>query len=466
MTDRTAMDIQIFNTLSRKKEVFKPLIAGKVGMYNCGPTVYDYAHIGNLRAYVFSDTLRRAFEYNGFAVNQVMNITDVGHLVSDADEGEDKMTKALKREGKPLTLEAMHEVATFYYERFVDDLKSLNIELPQKFPRASEHIQDDIDLIGILEKKGFAYKTSDGIYFETGKFPAYGRLNGHTKKSADTESRIGINPEKRDQADFTLWKFDPKLGWDSPWDKGFPGWHIECSAMSRKYLGQPFDIHTGGIDHIPVHHTNEIAQSEAAYDKPLADYWMHGAFITVNDGKMAKSTGCFVTLKALLDESISPLAYRYWLLTAHYRSPVNFTYDAVRAAQNALIRLLATIGGYPDTGRVLEAYKERFLGFVNDDIDMPGAVALAWELIKDPGVSDADKRATLLDFDRVFGLKLADAPRVIDEPIPAEIQALADAREEARKEKDWKKADALRGEIEARGYDLKDTPEGVRITSK
>jgi cysteinyl-tRNA synthetase len=436
-------------------------------MYNCGPTVHDYAHIGNLRSYVFADSLRRMFEYNGYEVAQVVNITDVGHLVSDADEGEDKMTKALKREGKPLSLEAMREVATFYYERFVEDLKALNVELPKAFPRASDHIKEDIELIGALEKKGFVYKASDGIYFDTRRFPAYGKLGGRADKTAGTGSRIGANPEKRDPADFALWKFNPKLGWPSPWGQGFPGWHIECSAISAKYLGQPFDIHTGGIDHIPVHHTNEIAQSEAAYGKPLAHYWLHNEFLTVGgDGKMAKSAGNFITLKTLADESISPLAYRYWLLSAHYRSPVRFTYDAVRAAQNALIRLLAAVGSYPDGGKAVPAYKERFLAFVNDDLDMPEAVALAWELVKDPKVNDADKRATLLDFDRVFGLKLDSAPRVEEETVPEEIKALSDAREGARKAKDWKKADAIRVEIEARGFEVSDTPEGARVRPK
>lgn len=460
------MEIRLFNTLSRSKEIFKPLKKGAVFMYNCGPTVYDFAHIGNLRAYVFSDILRRVFEYNGYQVHQVMNITDVGHLVSDNEDGEDKMTKALKRENKPLTLESMREVASFYSDRFIDDLKSLNIELPQKFPRASDHIKEDIELISLLENKGFAYKTSDGMYFDVAKFPSYGKLGNISLVGQKAGERVIVKPLKHDPADFTLWKFDPKIGWDSPWGKGFPGWHIECSAMSRHYLGQPFDIHTGGIDHIPVHHNNEIAQSEAAYGVPLADYWMHSAFLNSNDRKMAKSEGGFLKLSSLLDESISPLGYRYWLLTAHYRSPVDFASEAVRAAQTALIRLMQFVAAAPETGLISQEYRKRFNESVNDDLDMPRAVALAWELLKDSKVSDGDKRATLIDFDRVFGLKLDSVPRIAEESVPEEVKALVEAREEARNAKDWKKADALRTEIEARGFTVKDTDKGFELRSR
>lgn len=460
------MEIKLFNTLSRSTEPFTPLRQGAVSMYHCGPTVYDYAHIGNLRAYIFADILRRTFEYNSYAVRQVINITDVGHLVSDGDDGEDKMTKALKREGKPLTLEAMREVATLYFEKFVDDLKSLNTELPHEFPRASDHIAEDIEIIEKLQANGFTYLTSDGVYFDISKFPAYGKLGNISLESLKDGARIEVNPEKKNPADFTLWKFDSKLGWESPWGKGFPGWHIECSAMARKYLGQPFDIHTGGIDHIPVHHNNEIAQSEAAYGTSLASYWMHGAFVTIGDGKMAKSAGGFITLKSLEDDMISPLAYRYWLLTAHYRSPVNFTVEAVRGAQNALIKLMTTMSNLPDGGTVSEAYKARFTAFINDDLGTAQALALVWELLKDASVSDADKRATVLDFDRVFGLKLGSLAPIEEEKIPIEVQALADAREEARKAKEWEKADALRLEIENRGYVVSDTPSGIKIVSK
>ncbi|MEN9524337.1 MAG: cysteinyl-tRNA synthetase, cysteinyl-tRNA synthetase, partial [Candidatus Parcubacteria bacterium] len=276
-------------------------------MYHCGPTVYDYAHIGNLRSYVFADLLRRTFEYNNYKVTQIINITDVGHLVTDGDEGEDKMTKALRRENLPLTLGSMDRVATFYFVKFVDDLKALNIELPHEFPRASHYIEDDILMLKELEKKGFVYTTSDGLYFDISKFPTYGKLGNISLQAQKDGARVVVNPEKRNPADFVLWKFDSKIGWASPWGQGFPGWHIECSVMSRKLLGQPFDIHTGGIDHIPVHHNNEIAQSEAAYGQPLANFWMHNEFITVDNAKMAKSSGGFMTLKSLEDETISAL---------------------------------------------------------------------------------------------------------------------------------------------------------------
>ncbi len=460
------MEIQLYNTLSRSKEIFQPLKKGEVSMYHCGPTVYDYAHIGNLRAYVFADTLRRTFEYNSYNVHQVINITDVGHLVTEGDDGEDKMTKALKRENKPFTLEAMRDVATFYFDKFVDDLKALNIELPHEFPRASDHIDDDIIFIKELEKKGFTYNISGGVYFDISKFPTYGKLGKISIDTLKDGARLAINPEKRHPADFVLWKLDSKIGWESPWGVGFPGWHIECSVMSRKYLGQPFDIHTGGIDHIPVHHNNEIAQSEAAHGDQLAHYWMHNAFITINDEKMAKSSGSFATLKTLEDETLSPLTYRYWLLTAHYRSPVNFSIEAVRGAQNALIRLLVTMSNLPEGGMIDHVYAERFHSYINDDLDMPKTIALVWDLLKDSNVSDADKRATILNFDKVLGLNLGSVVKVADEKIPEEITALAEARELARKEKDWVKADALRQEIETRGYEVIDTETGFHLQEK
>ena len=463
------MDVFLYKTLSRTKEKFTPITPGKVGIYSCGPTVYDRAHIGNLRSYVFADTLRRMLEYNAYTVQHIINITDVGHLSSDADDGDDKMTRALLRDNKPLTLESMYEVGSTYLAAFLEDIQKMNIEPPTKTPRASEHIEGVITLIKELEKKEIAYTTGDGIYFDTSKFPTYGKLGNIKINSLREGSRVHANPEKRNPIDFALWKFNSTLGWESPWGKGFPGWHIECSAMSREYLGQPFDIHTGGIDHIPTHHNNEIAQSETAYNEPLAHYWMHNEFIRLENAKMAKSSGSFITLDTLLEETISPITYRYWLLTAHYRSPVDFSYEAVRGAQSALIRLLTTFGNYPDGGKVVSSYTSRFQTFINDDLDMPQAIALMWELIKDSSVSDADKKATLLDFDTVFGLQLASIPSLHDEPspvIPAEIHALSEAREEARAQKDWVKADALRGEIEARGFILTDTETGVKITEE
>jgi cysteinyl-tRNA synthetase len=451
-------EIKLYNTLGRKIEIFKPIKEGQVSMYHCGPTVYDRAHIGNLRSYVFADTLRRTMEYNDLSVTQAINITDIGHLVSDGDSGEDKMTKALIREKKPLTMEAMYELASHYFDIFKQDLNALNIEMPQYFPRASEHIKEDIELIQQLENKGFAYKAENGLYFNTENFPDYAKIVGGKDKLKYDEEFARVKPTlgKKNHLDFILWKFDEKIGWESPWGKGFPGWHIECSAMARKYLGQPFDIHTGGIDHIPVHHNNEIAQSECAYDTPLANIWMHNAFITIDNSKMAKSAGNFITLQTLIDESISALSYRYWLLTSHYRSPVNFSFDAVRASQTALIRLLTTMSSYPDDGEIVQEYKDRFIEFINNDLDTAKALALVWDLIKEDKISPSDKKATLIDFDKVFGLGLDKIPSLKHEPIPEEIQALIDARDNARKDKDWAKADAMRQEIEERGFEVQD----------
>lgn len=449
------MSIRLYNTLSREKELFTPLKKGGVSLYHCGPTAYDTPHIGNYRTFVMNDLIRRIFEYNEYKIDQVMNVTDV----------DDKTIKKSIEEKKSLK-----EVTEKYEKLFLEGLDSLNILRPQHIVRATEYIPAMIELIDALLEKGVAYKAEDGVYVSIEKVKNYGEL-AHLDLSHASKERIANDEyDKENPRDFAVWKFktpeDGDNSWPAPFGEGRPGWHIECSAMAMKLLGPTIDIHTGGADLIFPHHTNEIAQSESATGKPFVHYWMHGSFMTMSDEKMAKSKGNVIKLKDLEKESISPLAYRYWLLTAHYRSPVNFTYDAVRNAQNALIRLMGTVSGYPDGGSPVKAYKERFLAFINDDLDLPQAVALAWELIKDPSFSPADKRATLLDFDRVFGLKLASAPRVADEPIPAEIQALADAREEARKTKDWKKADALRDEIDARGFELNDTPEGVVIRAK
>lgn len=463
--NRMQHEIFLHNTLTSKKELFVPLKPNEVSIYNCGPTVHNYAHIGNLRTYVFADILKRVFLFNGYKVMQVMNITDVGHLTSDADQGEDKLATALKKAGKPLSLEAMRELANFYTEKFMDDLKALNVDTSSIiFPKASEHIQDQIDLIKKLEANGLTYNTSDGVYFDTGKIDDYGKL-GQIPKPDESESRIGLNKEKKNPTDFALWKFSKDIGWDSAWGKGFPGWHIECSAMSMKYLGQTFDIHTGGTDHIPTHHNNEIAQSEHATGNEFVRYWLHSAFLTIDDSKMAKSAGNFTVLSDLTTHIVSPLAFRYWLLTAHYRTQVNFTWEAVSAAQTALFRLVEQyIELGQETGMPDGAYIERFREMVNDDLDMPKAVALAWELMKDKKITNVDKKATLLQFDEVFGFRLKDvALQFAQTEIPAEVTALAEARKEAREAKEWNKADALRKEIEARGYIVKDTEKGFEI---
>ena len=449
------MEIHLHNTLTGQKEVFKPLKAGEVSMYNCGPTVYNYAHIGNLRSYVFADTLRRVFEYNGYKVNQVINVTDIGHLSSDSDDGEDKMTKALKREGKPLTLKAMREVADFYFEKFKEDLKSLNIETPEHFPFASDHIQEDIDLVQKLEDKGFTYKTSDGIYFDIKKFPEYGRL-GNIKISDDTESRIGVNPEKRNSQDFALWKFNNELGYDAPFGKGFPGWHVECSAMSVKYLGPEFDIHTGGIDHIPVHHNNEIAQSVCAGD-PYAKYWLHNAHLNIGENKMAKSGDNFITLATLRDKNIDPIALRYVFLSARYSSPLQFSWEALEGAQTTLKRIKEKLKYYPDGGSVIET---KFNEHINDDLDTPKAIAIISEIISNPEYSDADKKATILDFDKVLGLQLDRQDNI---EVPDNVLELIKQRDEARANKDFAKSDELRSEIEKLGFAVRDTENGTQV---
>ena len=457
------MDIEnkiwFHNTLSNKKEEFKPLKKGEVSMYNCGPTVYNYAHIGNLRSYVFADILRRTFEYNGYKVNQVVNVTDIGHLSSDSDDGEDKMTKALKREGKPLTLEAMREVANFYFEEFKKDLTSLNIELPEHFPFASDHIQEDIDLVQTLTDKGFTYKTSDGIYFDTSKFPEYGKL-GNIKMDSDAESRIGVNSEKKNYRDFAVWKFNNELGYDAPFGKGFPGWHIECSAMSVKYLGSEFDIHTGGIDHIPVHHNNEIAQSVCA-GNPYAKYWLHNAHLNMGEEKMAKSGDNFITLQTLKDKGIDPLALRYVFLGARYSSPLQFSWEALEGANTALKRLRGSIDG--DIGNASTPYLNKFNEYINDDLDTAKALALISDILKDQNLSQSDKKATILDFDKVLGLEL---DKIETFEIPEEVNNLIKDRDLARANKDFAKSDELRAKIEKFGFEVKDTGEGTTVNPR
>lgn len=399
------MTLKLHNTLTNSVQEFTPLSPGTVKMYHCGPTVYNYAHIGNLRSYVFADVLRRAAEYVGHNVVQVVNITDIGHLTSDADTGDDKMVKGLKREGLPLTLDGLKQLSNKYEQAFKEDLGALNIKTPHHFPRATEYLAQEITQVKKLEEKGYAYKLDDGIYFDTGKLPDYGKLGGLTP-IAESQARIETN--KKSPRDFVLWKLsaDDHIGFESPWGKGFPGWHIECSAMSRELLGQPFDIHTGGVDHIPVHHNNEIAQSEAAYDAPLANFWLHNEFVKVEDGKMAKSEGNFITLKTLEEKSFSPLAYRYLLLMAHYRTPVAFTWEALEAAQNAYNKITKLVASLPDGGKVNEEYQKQFVEKIENDLNTPQALAVLWTMMKDKNVPDADKKATAQNFCRVYGLGL------------------------------------------------------------
>ena len=462
------MDIILYNTLTRKKEAFKPIKIGEVGIYNCGPTVYDAPHIGNYRTYVMGDLLRRTFEYDGYTVAQVMNITDV----------DDKTIRRSREEGI-----SRAELAMRYEAVFLEGLASMNIEVPQRLLRATDSIPTMIGLIETLIEKGIAYKAEDGIYMHINKVKGYGALAGLktalltraesqlNQRTRSEYSRIKSDEyDKENPRDFSVWKFkapeDGDSSWAAPFGDGRPGWHIECSAMAMDALGPTIDIHTGATDLVFPHHVNEIAQSESATGQQFVHYWMHGAFLNIDAEKMSKSKGNFFKLADLADESISPLAYRYWLLTAHYRSPVNFSYEVVRAAQNALIRLMTIIAGLPDGGKTIATYQKQFQDLINDDLDMPQAVALMWNLLKDEAVSGADKKATIIDFDRVFGLKLASAPKIVEEPIPVEVQALAEAREEARKEKNWEKADALRNEIESRGFEVLDEAQGMRIRAK
>jgi cysteinyl-tRNA synthetase len=455
--------IKLYNTLTKKKEEFTPIDDSLVRMYTCGPTVYNYTHIGNLRSFFFADILSRNLKYNGLKVKQVMNITDIGHLSSDKDSGDDKMTKGLMREGKDLTLKNMRELAEFYTASFKDDLKNLNIQFPDGMYFASDFIKEDIELIRQLENKGYTYQTSDGIYFDISKMADYGALWTGKRSWNEEGARIAENSEKKNPEDFALWKFNDKIGFESPWKMGFPGWHIECSAMSMKFLGEQFDIHTGGIDLIPTHHTNEIAQSECATNKkPFVKFWMHSEHVDTGGEKMAKSTGNFLQIKSLTEKNIDPMSYRFWLLMASYRTKVNFVWEAIEGAETALKRLYGLFLGLGEAvGDVNTDYKARFQEYLNDDLDTPKALTILWDLIKDNKVSNANKKATILDFDKVLGLGFA---HLKEENIPEEIIKLAEARIEVRKNKDFKKSDELRAEINSLGYEIKDTETRYKLS--
>ncbi|MBI4435684.1 cysteine--tRNA ligase [Candidatus Uhrbacteria bacterium] len=453
--------IHLYNTLTRHKEELKPIHEGKIGMYSCGPTVYWFAHIGNMRSFLFADVLRRTLELNGYEVKQVMNITDVGHLTGDTDEGEDKMIVAMKREGK-----SAYEIAEFYTGAFKKDLEALNIKPANIYPKATDHIAEQIEMIEALEKNGFTYQTGDGVYFDTSKLTDYGRLSGQKSQEKLAGARVDMG-EKRNVTDFALWKFsapgsDRDMEWESPWGKGFPGWHIECSAMSLKYLDVPFDIHTGGVDHIAVHHENEIAQTMGAEGVLEANIWMHNEFLTVDNGRMAKSLGNIYTVDELVAKGYDPLAYRYFVLGGHYRSKLNFTFEALHAAQNALRKLRETIRSWKTPGTIGCADLENeFLAALNDDLGTPQALAVVWKLI-DVDLPTEVKAKTLLWMDRVLGLRFEETlGHALD--VPQEIQQLVDAREEARKQKDWSHSDELRARISELGYSVEDTDQGPQI---
>jgi cysteinyl-tRNA synthetase len=460
------MELLLFNTLTRRKEKFEPIRPGEVGLYTCGPTVYNYAHIGNLRTFIFEDILKRVLLYNGFKVKHVMNITDVGHLTGDRDMGEDKLEKGARREGK-----SAWDIAAYYTEAFKTDMRRLNIQEPGIWCKATDTIPEQIALIQTLESKGFTYRTGDGIYFDTAKFDHYAKLSNQDLNALQEGARVEKNPEKRNLTDFALWKFSPtgvqrQMEWDSPWGRGFPGWHIECSAMSMMYLGDQLDIHCGGTDHIDVHHTNEIAQSEAATGKRFFNFWMHGAFLIISGGKkMAKSEGNFLTLEsAFLNKGIDPLAYRFATFQTHYRKPMEYSDEAVIAAQNGLQHLrnqVRTLMEAAETPAAIDpTFSEQLRRTINNDLNMPQALAVIQELLKSE-LPAAEKLATLLDFDRVLGLELGKLMQ--EQELPPDIQALFEARKQARLQKQWALSDQLRDQLQALGYTVQDTSQGMKV---
>lgn len=461
------------NTLSGTKELFIPQTPGTVLLYTCGPTVYGPAQIGNLRAYIFHDTLVRTLKYAGYRVTRVINITDFGHLVSDGDEGEDKMTKGLKREGMKLTLENMRTLAERYAAVFIHDLDELNIDTTDiTFPRASDYIPQQIALIKTLEEKGYAYRTKEGVYFDTSRFAGYGKLGGIDLSAQRDTGRALENKEKRNPADFVLWKPDAKLGWESPWGLGFPGWHIECSAMSRSLLGQEIDIHTGGEDHIAVHHNNEIAQSEAASGRTFAHYWLHNAFLNVGGEKLSKSLGNSFYLSELVEKGFNPLFLRYFFLQAHYRTPQSFSLDALTGAGEALTRLWRQSKEIAEESNKKSASSEirdRFLVAMRDDLGTPQAIGVLWEALRSEEYTPEEKWGLLEDADAHLGLMLLDPPlpsAVTKSELPTELQALLSEREAARAAKNFAESDRLREEISKRGYLVEDSPSGPILTKQ
>ncbi len=458
---------KLHNSLTRKTEEFKPIKDGEVGLYTCGPTVYNFAHIGNLRTYIFNDILRRALSYASFKVKHIMNVTDVGHLSGDQDFGDDKMEK----EGGDVA--EIMALAKKYTDAFIADTKALNILQPDVLAPATEHIGEQIEIIKTLLEKGFAYETELAIYFDVGKASDYPKLS-HQKledMKVGARSDVVVDANKKHPADFALWfKLIGKyknhlLRWESPWGMGFPGWHIECSAMSRKYLGQPFDIHTGGVDHLFPHHPNEIAQSEAAFGVPLANYWLHAEHLLLSEGKrMGKSEGNLITLQILVERGFNPLAFRYLTLTSHYRSKLNFTWDSLQAAQNALNNLYQEISTYEPPKVGCAEYEQEFLEAVSDDLNIPAALAIVWDLIKSEYPGSA-KLQSLIKFDQVLGLKIKEVWEAA-KVVPETVRELINQREEARKAKDFVRSDELRRAIESNGYILEDTVDGFKIKKK
>jgi cysteinyl-tRNA synthetase len=467
--------IYFYNSATQKKEEFHSLKPGIVTMYSCGPTVYDHAHIGNLRSYLVPDLIKRVCLYNGYKVKHVINFTDFGHLSDDGDAGEDKMMKALKREGKPITLTAMREVAEVFMKSFKSDNQSFRNIPPTCYTPASDYVQEQIRLIKTLYEKGYAYETSDGVYFDIHKFHKYGVLGNIDLNKLKDGARVEVNTEKHHPADFALWK-KGLLGWESDWGKGFPGWHIECTAMVFSTLGKQIDIHTGGEDLMYTHHNGEIAQAEALTQKTYVAYWVHNAHLKINDTKIAKSLGNGIRLSSLNDQGFSPLIYRYWLLTGHYRTTMNFTMEALEASKHALFKLKRFIFEECKNkqGTVNPEYQRRFQEAINDDLDTPKAVALMWEIMKDTSLSNPDKVATLKEIDSVFDIGLSDEPSdvirelgiVAHEDTSPEVQEILEKREIARATQNWDEADLLREKLNLMGYIVEDTPEGQKISRK
>lgn len=457
--------LKLFNTLSRRKETFKPLKDKKVGIYSCGPTVYWNQHIGNMYAYIQWDALVRLLKYLGYRVKWVMNITDVGHMTSDEDFGEDKMEKGAKRENI-----SVWEIADKYINQFLESMDLLNIKRPDILCRATEHIKEQIGLIKKIEANGFTYKTKTGVIFDTSKFPNYtdfARLNLEKQQAG---ARVEVDLEKKKPWDFLLWVTNQPnhiMQWDSPWGRGFPGWHIECTAMSTKYLGKQFDIHTGGKEHIPVHHTNEIAQAFGAFGKQTAQYWLHNEWLLIEGEKVSKSLGNIVLTTDLINKGFNPLSLRYLAFTSHYRQGLNFSWEALKAAQNALDNLYEKVNELQESSvkktprkNIIKSYKEKFIKLIENDLNLPQALGLVWTVLKDKTLFPEEKYRLLLDFDKVFGLGL---DKIKKTEIPVKIIKLAEKREECRQQKNWELSDKIRKEIEKLSYKIEDTEKGPKI---
>ncbi|NCN25190.1 cysteine--tRNA ligase [Candidatus Falkowbacteria bacterium CG10_big_fil_rev_8_21_14_0_10_37_14] len=459
--------MKLFNTLTLTKEDFNP-IGSEVGLYTCGPTVYNYAHLGNLRTYLFEDLLKRVLTYNGYKTKHVMNITDVGHLTDDGDDGEDKMEKGATREGKSAL-----EIAEFYTGAFKQDLQALNIIEPTIWCKATDNIPEQIALIKELEAKGFVYQISDGLYFDTAKLTDYNKLSHLPLNDLKEGARVEANVEKKSPTDFALWKFSTEgvkrqMEWPSPWGVGFPGWHLECSAMSLKFLGDNLDIHCGGIDHINVHHSNEIAQSESATGKKFFNYWVHGAFLNIAGGKkMAKSADNFLTLdNALIKKDLSPLVYRFAALQTHYRKPMEYSEAIIANSATGLASLksqIAVLGS--ELGQISVDWQAKFKAAISDDLNTPEALAVLYDLLKS-NLSSADKLATILDFDQVLGLSLEKAGNITEENLPADVLNIFNNRLQARAGKNWSESDRLRDELEKLGYIIEDSGKDSAIRLK